>query len=320
MQGVILAAGRGTRLRPVTETRTKAMAPVAGKPIVARVIELLAENGIRDFVLVVSPDDPDIRAFFAEGAHAGVQIQFVEQRERLGMAHALRQAAPLIHDDFILSACDNLVPSAHIADLLNRFAEGTAPAVLSLLEIERERVRSSGVVELQPSEQGDRIVRIVEKPTPEEAPSTIASLPLYVFSQRLLAYLPEVQPSSRGEYELQDAIQMLIDRVGPLGGVFAPDRIQLTNADDLLALNRHYMQNEQNGLPMAAALIGPNTQLIPPLCIEDGVTIGANCVIGPNVCIERHSQIGDNVHLRNAIILKGVAVSPSQHIEERVVL
>ncbi|MCB0107052.1 MAG: NTP transferase domain-containing protein, partial [Caldilineaceae bacterium] len=115
MQGVILAAGKGTRLQPVTPARTKAMAPVAGKPIVARVLDLLVQNGIRDLLLLISPDDSDIRPYFERHLPDGVQLQFVVQHERLGMAHALSLLAPAIHEDFIMSACDNLAPAEHVA-------------------------------------------------------------------------------------------------------------------------------------------------------------------------------------------------------------
>lgn len=316
MQGVILAAGKGTRLRPVTEMRTKAMAPVAGKPIVARVMDLMAQNGIDDFVLVVSPDDADIRRYFAENAGPERTIRFVEQTERLGMAHALGLAAPLIRGDFLLSACDNLVPAGHVAALMDALRHAEIPGALSLLPVSPSQVSSTGIVELR----DERVWRIVEKPTPEEAPSNIASLPLYAFSPRILAYLPEVQPSPRGEYELQDAIQMVIERDGPLAGVFASERIQLTNTSDLLALNRHYLQHENGALPVRAQNIGIETQLIPPVCIEEGVSIGAHCVIGPNVCIERGVHIGDHVHLRDAILLRDATVPPAQRVAEQVII
>lgn len=316
MQGVILAAGKGTRLRPVTETRTKAMAPVAGKPIVARVMELLAQNGIHDFILVVSPDDADIRRYFAQQTPPGGTVRFVEQAERLGMAHALGRAAPLIRGDFVLSACDNLVPAAHVGELMAALRRGESAGALSLLPVRREQVRSTGVVDLRDG----RVWRIVEKPDPADAPSTIASLPLYAFSHRILAHLPAVQPSPRGEYELQDAIQLLIEQDGPLAGVFAPTRIQLTNPADLLALNRHYLQREQGDLPQRASAIGPHTRLIPPVCIEDDVTIGAHCVIGPHVCIEPGARIGDRVHLRDALVLRGATVPAGERVVGRVVV
>ena len=109
MQGVILAAGRGKRLRPITLKRSKAMAPVLGKPIVERVMEDLAALGVDEFVVVASPDDQELAHHFEQASELQARVRIVHQPERLGMAHALNCAAPLIRGDFILSACDNLV-------------------------------------------------------------------------------------------------------------------------------------------------------------------------------------------------------------------
>ncbi|MCB0061457.1 MAG: nucleotidyltransferase family protein, partial [Caldilineaceae bacterium] len=198
MQGIILAAGKGTRLQPVTPARTKAMAPVAGKPIVARVLDLFLQNGIRDVLLLISPADPDIQPYFAAQQAQGhlpddLSLHFVVQHERLGMAHALTRLAPHIHGDFLLSACDNLVPPDHVAALLATFHTQQANALLSLMEIDIAESATTGIVEWNGRAQtgeGRWIRRIVEKPQPAEAPSNIASLPLYVFSHRLLDYLP----------------------------------------------------------------------------------------------------------------------------------
>ena len=109
MQAVILAAGRGSRLNPITIKRSKAMLPILGKPIVARVMESIAGCEIRDFILVVNSQDEDILRYFREQTDLDVDITFVHQPERKGMADALQHAAPYLHQDFILSACDNLV-------------------------------------------------------------------------------------------------------------------------------------------------------------------------------------------------------------------
>ncbi|MDQ3250368.1 MAG: sugar phosphate nucleotidyltransferase, partial [Chloroflexota bacterium] len=285
-QAVILAAGKGKRLHPVTPQRSKAMAPVAGKPIVERVLDTLVDNGIRHCILIVGPDDAEIVAYFQQRNH--IRFDFVIQSERLGMAHALSLAAPHLHGAFILSACDNLVPAVHVADLLHTHRATGANATLSLLAIDRAHAASTGIVEWD----GTWVRRIVEKPTPAEAPSDISSLPLYLFSPKLLDYLPLVKPSPRGEYELQDAIQLLIANAGRVTGMLTPGRLQLTNTADLLALNRHYLAIEPDAAQILTQAIGSGTRLIPPVRIEAGSTIGADCVIGPYVTIERDCQIG----------------------------
>jgi bifunctional UDP-N-acetylglucosamine pyrophosphorylase/glucosamine-1-phosphate N-acetyltransferase len=315
MQAVILAAGKGTRLRPITLHRSKAMAPIAGKPMVERVIERMVKNGIDDFILVISDDDQAIRRYFRSEVKLPARFQFVTQTERLGMAHAVGLAAPRIRTDFLLSACDSIVPAGHIADLLITHRTRPSGATLSLMELRPEQISRSSAVEIHDG----KISRIVEKPTLEEAPSNIGSLPLYIFTPKLLDYLPRVQPSSRGEYELQDAIQMLIDETGPINGVLTDERVQLTNADDLLALNRHYLSLNHEVPHLQAQAIGPNTCLTMPVRIEAGTTIGPDCNIGPNVYIEGNCRIGANVTLRDAVVLRDTVIENGQQLSDEVI-
>ncbi len=225
-------------------------------------------------------------------------------------------AAPHLTGPFILSACDNLTPPEHISQLLAAHRDQSNNATLSLMEISPEMASRTGVVELNGSNQ---ITRIVEKPAPGEAPSNVASLPLYVFSSRLLDYLPQVKPSPRGEYELQDAIQMLINHEGHVGGVRTTSRLQLTNAADLLALNRHYLTTGGDKPQLAPRSVGQHTHLITPLRIEEGTTIGPGCVIGPRVYIEGNVKIGADVLIKDAVILRNSVVEDGRQIVGEVV-
>lgn len=358
MQGVILAAGKGKRLHPLTLRRSKAMAPVAGKPIVARVLEMLQRNGIRDFIVLVSPDDQEIVPYFqarlphprpewaptpqtregtvngqmeylqlsdqqppphpspVEGGGASpITIRFITQSERLGMAHALRLAAPYIHGPFVMSACDNLTPPEHVGEMIATYRQGHFNAVLSLMEIDIAHSASTGIIEWE----NQLIRRIVEKPQPAEAPSNISSLPLYLFAERLLDYLPAVQLSARGEYELQDAIQLLIEHAGGVTGVLTPSRVQLTTTADLLALNRHYLEHD----PAAAQVLSQPpaaVELIPPVHIAPGVTLAPGSVIGPHVVLEEGCHIGAGAQIREAVILRNSHIAPGQQIVGEVVM
>ena len=316
MQGVILAAGKGSRLHPITVARSKAMVPILGKPIVERVMEVLVESGIDDFILVVSPEDRDIVRYFSRESKLDAEVRFVYQVERKGMANALSYAAPLITENFVVSACDNLVPAADAGRLVRMMQSEEHPnAVLTLMPVEPDRLGSVGIVEMN----GPWVTRIVEKPKPEDAPSNISSLPLYAFTPRILDYLPEVSLSARGEYELQDAIQMVIERDGRVSGVIIDHRLTLTNAADLLALNREYLIHGGDHPQLAPNTVGPNTRLITPLHIEHGTVIGTNCTIGPNVYIERDCRLGDNVMVHDAVILRGAGVPDGTTIANEVV-
>ena len=292
------------------------MLPILGKPVVERVMETIYANGVKDFILVVSQDDQNIVKYFNEESKLEVNITFVVQEERLGMANALQCAAPFIHQDFVLSACDNLAPVKHVAELIERQrADEAIRATLSLMRIGPSTVGKTGIVELA----NGRITRIVEKPQPEEAPSDVASLPLYVFTPRILDYLPRIPLSPRGEYELQDAIQMLIEGSGDVQGVFVESRLTLTDPDDLLAINRHYLLNGYDRPQLAPFTVGNNTHLIAPLRIEQGTTIGEGCVIGPCVYIERDCHIGSNVTIKDAVVLRESAIEDGAMVVGQVV-
>jgi len=316
MQGVILAAGKGTRLKPITLTRTKAMAPVLGKPIVERVMDDLAANGIKDIVLVVSPDDREIVRYFEEESTLDVSIKFVPQETRLGMADALRYVIPFIKEDFVLSACDNLVPDHYVEEMVSTWKNSeNLSGILMVKEIPPQKIPGAGIVEME----GEWIKRIVEKPSIEDAPSNIASLPLYCFSNHLLDYIPKVALSKRGEYELQDAIQMMLDDGGIIRGLKVTERMTLTSPEDLLAINIQYLSQNSKPVKIDAPEIGRNTKLITPVVIDPGVTIGANCTIGPNVYIERDSQIGDDAKICDAIVLRNSRIANGTVIEGQVV-
>ena len=316
MQSVILAAGKGSRLHPITVNRSKAMLPIMGKPMVARVMETLVENGLDDFILVVSPSDREIVDYFKAQTQPDVRVQFVIQSERRGMANALSMAAGYISGDFLLTACDNLVPTREISQMLALWESQPQPnGILALMEVPPEKIKSVGIVELD----GEWVTDIIEKPDPNQVSSNIASMPLYIFSKHILDYLPEVPLSPRGEYELQDAIQMLINRDGRVRGYHTSGRLTLTSPADLLVLNRHYLVNGNANQHNVPNTVGANTKLILPLHIEAGVVIGAGCEIGPNVYIERDCHIGDGVTIRESVLLRSVTVKAESLIEGKVV-
>jgi bifunctional UDP-N-acetylglucosamine pyrophosphorylase/glucosamine-1-phosphate N-acetyltransferase len=172
-----------------------------------------------------------------------------------------------------------------------------------------------GVVKME----ADLVVQIVEKPSLEEAPSDIASVPLYCFRQRLLDYLPEVKPSRRGEIELQDAIQALICQDGNVRGVHVSSRMDLTKPEDLLRINQHYLTNGFSTGPISDCEPGKDTEIVPPVYYERNVEIGEHCQLGPNVYIEHSSTIGDHVTLRNAVVLRERQVFSGAEISGQVI-
>jgi NDP-sugar pyrophosphorylase family protein len=313
MQAVVLAAGRGTRLRPVTLGRSKAMCPVVGRPLVERAIEPLVENGIRDFVFVISADDLEIVPHFEGLRGSEINPRFVAQDRRLGTAHALGTAAGLIEGPFVVWACDSLIDTDHVAELLD--AAGEAEAVLSLLDVPPDLVSRSAAVELD----GNIVRRIVEKPRLEAAPSHTVSLPHYVCSPEVLDLLPEVQLSSRAEFEFPDAIQKMIDRGSRVVGVKASARVQVTSPRDLLSLNRAFLRNRREQLTGGLSGLGRGVSLIRPVHIEDGADVSPGCEIGPEVYLEAGCRIGAGAVVRRSIILRDGRVAEGERIENAIV-
>lgn len=316
MQAVILAAGNGTRMLPLTKKRSKAMMPVLGKPIVERVMDDLRATGVRDFVIVTSPEDQTIRPYFERVSLIDARVRFVEQAQARGMADALRCAVPLIEGDFILAACDSLVPADDIQRLLKRWqAEPRPDALLSLMSVDPEVIPESGIVAVD----GEEVLQIIEKPDPAAAPSDIASLPLYIFTPQLLDDLSQVSLSPRGEYELQDAIRAMISRGSRVIGERVSSRMTLTRPSDLLDINRHYLQRTSRigyGYP---ASVGHGAWFEPPVFIEQGTRIREGCTIGPNVYIEPDCIIGPRAIVREAVLLAGCRVDAEAQIENQVV-
>ncbi len=316
MQAVILAAGKGSRLKPITDTRSKAMLPILGRPIVERIVENLASCGFDDFILVVNPEDQVIRDHFQQKAFLDFNIRFVNQSSQMGTAHALTQAAPYLKEDIVLSACDSLFAPKDIQRLTSRWSEQPElQALLSLKRIPKEDSWKTGIVTLE----DDRVTGIVEKPPPGLAPTDISSLPLYCFSQQILDYLPKVQLSPRGEHELQDAIQMLIDANENVRGLFIQNHLTLTTVEDLLEINLHFLYSGEEHWRSTPPAVGLDTELVRPIYIEPGVVIGSGCKIGPGVFIEKNVCVGNRVRLENTVVLKNVIIPEGVELKNQVV-
>ncbi len=317
MQVVILAAGKGSRLGPLTYPRSKAMMPVLGLPIVHRVVETLAPYDIDEVILVINPEDYRIRRYYSSGFQDRIRIRWAVQDAPLGTADALRSAARWIEGDFILCACDNLISSRDVGRLFARWVDRPRPsAVLSLLQVHAGEGMGSAFVVVA----GDRVTRIVEKPHRSERPSDLISLPFYCLPPRILTYVGQVQRSVRGEYEIQDAIQMLINDTANVVGVQVRSRLALTYPADLLPINRYYLHKLGSRRPSADAQVEAGMQLIDPVWVEENVKIGVGSRIGPDVYLEAGSQLGDHVRIRDTVVLRGVRVPARSEVVHQVLV
>ncbi|TYL36443.1 UTP--glucose-1-phosphate uridylyltransferase [Natronococcus pandeyae] len=203
MQAVVLAAGKGTRLRPLTETKPKALVEVNEKPIIEDVFDNLLEIGATELILVVGYMQEKIIERYGD-EYKGVPITYAHQREQLGLAHAILQAQPHVDNDFVLMLGDNIF-RANLGDVVNRQRENRTDAAFLVEQVPYEEASRYGV--LDTNEYGE-IIEVMEKP--DDPPSNLVMTGIYTFSPAIFHACHLVQPSDRGEYELPDAIDLLL--------------------------------------------------------------------------------------------------------------
>jgi glucose-1-phosphate thymidylyltransferase len=203
MKAAILAAGKGTRLRPLTEDKPKVLVEVDDKPLIEYAFDALIDIGVEEFVVVVGYKKEQIMERY-DDEYEDVPITYAHQREQLGLAHALLTAEPYINDDFMLMLGDNVF-QANLGDVVNRQAEERADAAFLVEEVPWNKASRYGVCDT--NEYGE-ITRVVEKP--DDPPSNLVMTGFYTFTPAIFHACHLVQPSDRGEYELPDAIDLLI--------------------------------------------------------------------------------------------------------------
>lgn len=200
MQAVILAAGRGTRLQPITDNLPKAMVPINGKPILEILLKQLKETGIRDVVIVLHYLKEKITNYFGDGKKIGMDIKYVEQKELMGSADAVLCAEPHIKGKFLLVACDSLFET----DQIKRVLEHKSDGVFTAKEVKDGRAFGILVTE------GNKVTKVIEKP--ENPPTNLANFSVYLLPQEIFHACRTVKPSHKGETWVTDAIQMLIEQ------------------------------------------------------------------------------------------------------------
>jgi glucose-1-phosphate thymidylyltransferase long form len=203
MDAVVLAAGEGTRLRPLTEDKPKGMVDVAGQPILTHCFESLVELGADRLVVVVGYMKETIIEHYGD-EYAGVPITYTHQREQNGLAHALLTAEEHVDDDFMLMLGDNVF-RANLGDVVRRHQEERADAAFLVEEVPIEEAGRYGVCD---TNQYGEIVEVVEKPA--DPPSNLVMTGFYTFTPAIFHACHLVQPSDRGEYELSEAVNLLL--------------------------------------------------------------------------------------------------------------
>jgi len=324
MKAVILAAGEGLRCRPLTLTRSKVMIPVANKPLLEHIIHAVAQNGIREFILVVGYKKERIMDYFGDGVELGVKISYVFQDAQLGTAHAVKQVRNLVEDDFLVLNGDNLIGAGTISDLL----AGKRGSV-TLLALEMEQTLGYGVV----IADDNRVKQILEKP--KEVVSHLVNAGIYIFSTGIFDEIDKTPLSETGEYAITDTIQQMINDGRSVYMVKSRSMwMDAVHSWDFLKANAVVLEGgrrelggtvEEGAVVRGDVEIGENSLIRSGCYIVGPVIIGRNCDIGPNTVILPSTAIGDNasidssVEIQNSIIMNDARIGCNSYISNSII-
>ena len=288
MKGLILSGGKGTRLYPLTYTRAKQLIPVANKPVLVRVIEAIREAGVREIGMVIGPTAAEIKDALGDGAEWDVKLSYIPQDSPDGLAHAVKISRDFLGEDsFVMFLGDNVIEGG-ISSLIRDFAESSWNSQIVLKEVENPsaygvaKMRSDGSIE-----------KLIEKPA--LPPSNLALVGIYMFDHHILEAVNAIQPSARGEYEITDAIQWLIDQ----GYTVFPHIhrgwwIDTGKPTDMLEANSHVLEEITPSIS-AGAEIDEKSTVDARVSLQAGARIVNSILRGPTV-------IGKNTLIENSYV------------------
>ncbi len=277
MKGLILSGGKGTRLRPITYTSAKQLVPVANKPVLFYAIEYLVAAGIEEIGIIVGDTRADVMAAAGDGERFGARLTYIHQEQPLGLAHAVKVAEGFLgHDPFVMLLGDNVIEGG-IAELVACFRRGDMNCQIILTPVPDPQ--NFGVAQLD----GDRVLRLVEKP--REFVSDLALVGIYMFDRNVFMAVDAIKPSRRGELEITDAIQYLLEH----GYVVRPYVhrgwwFDTGKMEDLLDVNRHVLEALA---PRNDGTVDADSRVYGRVVLEQGAEIVRSVIRGPAIIGER---------------------------------
>lgn len=326
MRALVLSGGRGNRLRPITYTGAKQLVPVANRPILFYVLDNIAQAGITEVGIIVSPETGQgIRQAVGAGDAWGINVRYIVQDKPAGLAHAVKTARSFLEaSDFVMYLGDNLIGS-RIDGFIETFSKTNSDAVILLKAVQEPG--HFGVAEIG---QDGRVIRLTEKP--KQPPSNLALVGVYVFSPRIHTAIDSIAPSSRGELEITDAIQRLIDWNFPVQShVIDAWWLDTGKKDDLLAANTvvldEWIATDIKGeVDEASQVIGrvrlePGAKLIRSK-VRGPAIIGRNAIIRDSF-VGPYSSIGDATEIsgsvvEHCVVMENCRISNIERIEDSV--
>ncbi len=323
---VVLAAGEGTRLRPLTYTRPKLMIPVAGKPFLHHMLAEVAEAGIKRAVVVIGYKGELVKGYLdAHAKEIGLKIEYAWQDKPLGTGHAFAAAANAVKDERFVGMCgDNFYPAKDVAAFVRR-AEKEQNFLVGAIEV-KEPWRY-GIF----SVQGERVTRVFEKPA--NPPSNLANTSLYVFEREMFESARRLSRSPRGEYEITDVLRVLAGR----------NRLKFHRLSywkdlgkpwDVLDFNKKFLEGLKGKIRgevrrgahlEGEVFVGKGAEVLPgayiqgPVWIGEDCEIGPNCYLRPNVSLGEKTGIGQAVEMKNSVVFGRTNVKHLSYIGDSVI-
>ena len=320
MECVVLAAGEGKRMRPLTAKRPKVMLPLANRPMMEHLVLATRDAGITEFIFIVGYGEREIRRHFGDGARWGVHIEYATQRHQRGTADAVGAARDLVTDPFLVMNGDMILKREDIADLCQK-----KPACMCISTTDHPG--DYGVV----LKENGIITSLEEKS--KQPKSNLINAGAYLFSPDIFDLIDKVQPSPRGELELTDALAELVEQ-RQLHAHYLSYWMDVGYPWDMLDANSTLMEHlepanngkvEDRVTLQDSVVIGEGTLIKSGTYIEGPCVIGKNCRIGPHAYIRGATSIGDDCHvghcseLKNSIIMSGTKIPHFNYIGDSVI-
>jgi UDP-N-acetylglucosamine diphosphorylase/glucosamine-1-phosphate N-acetyltransferase len=297
MKAVLLAAGEGIRLQPITATRPKHLIKVGGKPILQFCLEAVKRAGIDEAIIVTHYMGDAIHSYFGEGEKLGLKLTYVEQKAILGTGNAVEVAEPYLEGDFVLIYGDLLFGQDTVKTVLSQFKKGKTAAVIGVIPVDKPE--SYGIIE---QDAEGKVKRIVEKPTAGKAPSNLANAGVYAFSKEVFDKIKQTKASIRGEWELTDAITMLAqeDKTVEAAQLNKNDWFDVGRPWDLLDANVWALKRMDHKV---LGTVEQGANLIGQVTVAESARIRSGAYIEGPVFIDEEADVGPNCFIRSGTSL-----------------